>query len=302
MKSNVHPYATLAYAKTLSHIGRPIYVPAWDSYMMVRDVDQNSSDVIGPYPIACLAPGSDLRAGLEQLRYAGLVSVVLVTDGILGPSERELQQAFSYVRPFKTHYLVDSAVGQYRPTAHHRYEIQRAANRGVEIRMVHLPDILDAWTELYDQLIARHRITGAQRFSRTSFETLACCDGLATVAAFLGDAVVAAHLWFQHEGFVWSHLGAANLAGYKNGASYALYDYSIRMFSHQIISLGGAAGLEDATDDGLALFKAGFSNRRHRAYLYGAVLDSKRYDVLCSERGVANGDYFPLYRGVTTPG
>jgi hypothetical protein len=279
-----------------------MYVPAWDSHVIVRDVDENSSDAIGPYPIACLAFGSDLRAGLEQLRQAGLVSVVLVIDGISGPSESELQQAFSHVRPFKTHYLVDSGVGLYRPTEHHRYEIQRAANRGVEIRMVDLPDILDAWTDLYDQLIARHRITGVQRFSRTSFETLAHCDGLATVAAFLDDAVVAAHVWFQHEGFVWSHLGAANLVGYKNGASYALYDYSIRMFSQQIISLGGAAGLEDATDDGLALFKAGFSNRRHRTHLYGAVLDPKRYDVLCSERGVANGDYFPLYRAVTTSG
>jgi hypothetical protein len=300
VKTNIHPYATLAYAKTLTHIGRPMYVRAWDSHIIVRDVDQNSFDAIGPYPIACLAPGSDLRAGLEDLRQAGMISVVLVVDGLWGPPHRELEQAFSSARPYKTHYLVDSAAGQYLPTSHHRYEIRRAANRGIEIQMVYLRDILDEWTELYDHLIARHQITGAQRFSRTSFEALACCDGLVTLAAYLGETVVACHIWFQHEGFVWSHLAATNLAGYRNGASFALYDYSIRMFSRQLINLGGAAGLEDATDDGLALLKAGFSNRKHRTHLYGAVLDLKRYNALCSERGVPVGDYFPLYRVAPT--
>jgi hypothetical protein len=296
----VHPYTTLGYARTLQHVGHPMYVPAWDSHMIVRVVDENSLDATGPYPIAFLALGSDVCEGLRQLRQARMVSVVLVTDGLLGLGEKELRQGFSHVSPFKTHYVVDPTVGPYQATEHHKYEIRRAANRGIAVRVVRLIDVLDDWTDMYDQLIARHQISGAQRFSRTSFEALAHCEGLTAVAAFLGDSLVGCHLWFEYEGFVWSHLAATSEAGYKNGASYALYDYSIRMFSNSVIDLGGAAGLEDAPSDGLALFKAGFSNRRQLTYLCGAVLDAERYSALCNERGAA-GDYFPLYRTARAP-
>jgi len=277
-----------------------MYVPAWGTHVIVRKVDQNTLDAIGTYPIASLARNCDLVLGLEQLRQAGVITVILVSDCLFGPGDIALREAFSYVRPFKTHYLIDPTYGHYLPTEHHRYEIRRAENHGVEVRTVRFFDILDEWTELYEQLISRHQITGTQRFSRASFEALARCDGLTTVAAFLGSTIVACHLWFQHDGIVWSHLAATSRDGYKHGAAFALHDYTIRTFSRELINLGGAAGLDDASDGGLALFKAGFSNRKHQSKLYGAVLDSKRYEALCLEGLSPKGDYFPWYRAPST--
>ncbi len=301
MNVDVHPYATLAYANTLAHLGRPIYVPAWQTYVIARDWNGQETDAIGPYPLTCMAIKSDVGSGLESLRKAGLVSVTLVVDDLAGPPITELQRTFTFARPFKTHYLVDDAAGTYQPSKHHRYEIRRAARLGVEVRVVPMLDILDAWTALYDELISHHRIAGVQRFPRESFEALANCDGLTTVAAFIGQELVSCHLWIQYKRLVWSHLAASNPLGYASSAAYAVYDQSIRNFSGQVIDLGGTASVNDADDDGLTRFKAGFSNRRHNAYLCGAVLDSKSYHALCAKSEVPRSDYFPEYRTRPAP-
>jgi hypothetical protein len=253
-------------------------------------------DAIGPYPITCLAADSDLRLGLEALRSFGLVSVVLVVDGLVGPSIASLQDAFTFHRPFKTHYLVDESTRIYRPSKHHRHEIRRAERAGVEIKIVQLPDILDAWIALYAGLISRHSITGVQRFSRAAFEALARCDGLVAVAAFIGQQLVSCHLWFQYKHLVWSHLAATDDLGYANAAAYAVYDRSIRHFSGCVINLGGGAGNDDLTD-GLTRIKAGFSNHTLTAHLIGSVLDPVAYRNLCNTRQDKSvDDYFPAYR------
>ena len=299
----MHPYATPAYAKTLAHVGRALYVPAWGTCVIARDWHGRAEDAVGPYPISCLASDSDLEMGLEDIRKAGFVSVTLVVDGLLGPPISRLRNTFTVARPFKTHYLVDEAIGAYQPSKHHRHELRRAAQRGVEVRIVPLLDILDAWIGLYDGLVSRHRIAGVQRFPRESFEALANCEGLSAIAAFIGEELVSCHLWFQYKEFAWSHLAATNALGYASGAAYAVYDHSIRNFSGHLINLGGGAGIGDAADDGLARFKAGFSNRTHSAYLLGSVLDPATYQALCIERrGVDAGDYFPAYRAPFSSG
>jgi hypothetical protein len=293
---SIHPYATLEYARTLAHVGRPLWVPAWQTHVIVRDWNSEAKDAMGPYPLTFITPGADLGAGTAFLREAGLVSVTLVLDGSGPPVECELVRTFSPVRPFKTHYLVDTAHAEYAPSAHHRYEIERAARRGVEVREAHLAELMDGWITLYDELIGRHAIRGVQRFSRSSFEDLARCPGLTTVAAFLGDELVACHLWFLHDDLVWSHLAAANSLGYSAGAAYAVYDHSIRAFAPRTINLGGSAGTGGTEGDGLARFKSGFANRTGTSLLCGAILDGPTYDALARTRGSPDTDYFPSYR------
>jgi len=302
LHTSLHPYATLAYAKTLTHVGHPLHVPDWHTYVIARDYEGKAVDAVGPYPITCLAPESDLRSGLDALGNAGCVSVTFVVDNLIGPPISKFQNAFTFVRPFKTHYLVDGVVGTYQPSKHHRYEIRRAAQRGVEVRIVPLLEILDEWTALYDALISHHHIAGAQRFSRTSFEALANCEGFSTVAAFVDRKLVSCHLWVEFQNFVWSHLAASNALGYESGASYAVYDHSIRHFSRRLINLGGAAGIGGTADDGLARFKAGFSNRTQTVYLMGSVLNPELYLTLCAERDTSTSDYFPAYRAPITLG
>ena len=292
----MHPYATLAYANTLAHVGRPLYVSGWQTHVIVRDWKNQVSDVSGPYPITSMGIESDLSSGLEQLREADLVSVTLVVDDLLGPSIKQIARVFTLVRPFKPHYLVDEAAGAYDPSKHHRYEIRRAAKFGVDVQIVPLRDILDAWIALYDELISKRGIGGVPRFPPESFKLLAKCDGLTTVAAFVVGELVSCHLWIRYDRFVWSHLAASSALGYQSGAAYAICDHAIRRFAGHIVDLGGAAGLEETSNNGLARFKAGFANRTHPSYLCGAILDSKRYASLCAESNILTTNYFPAYR------
>jgi hypothetical protein len=265
--------------------------------MLVREWKEGVMDAVGPYPMTCLDAESDLEAGLESLRGMHLVTVVFVVDGLTGPSPSRLSDTFEVARPFKTHYLVDQVGKRYEPSAHHRYEIRRARQRDLDIRILPLYEILDAWTDLYEDLVRRHDIRGMPQFSRDSFARLAECPGLSAVAAFVADELVSCHLWFEFGGNVWSHLAASSANGYARGAAYAVYDASIIHFADRIINLGGIAGDVKGASDGLARFKQGFANGATTAFLIGSVLNRPAYEHICTSLPTSTpADYFPRYR------
>jgi len=297
LTAHVPPYATREYAQTLRHVGQPLFVPPWGTWVIVRDIASGLRDAMGTYPVACLAEDADLEEGLALLRRDGLVSVTLVVDGLRGPPLDSMRSAFGFWRPFKTHYLVDQAADEYRPSRHHQLEVRRAQRRGVTVQEVRLADILDGWVGLYRELTVRHRVGPVQSFPRDSFVALLACEGLTAIGAFLASELVACHLWFEHDGLVRSHLGASNADGYASSAAYAVYDYSLRRCHGKVASLGGAAGANPGGDDGLARFKAGFSNATGTSYVLGSVLDPVAYTQLSSACAMPNADgYFPAYR------
>lgn len=300
LSEEVHPYATHQFAKTLSHIGEPLYVRSWDTYVLARRCAGQFMDAMGGYPRAVLAPHADLSAGVSELRTRGMVSVTLALDCLSGPSPTMLGTAFQRVRAFKTHYVVDTHQLQYEPSRHHRQEIRRAERRGVDVQVLHPLKVFDQWAVLYEELIARHRIPESSRYSESDLLKLAACPGLVAVAAFIQGQLVSCHLWVEHDGCAWSHLAASNDVGYASGAAYAIYDRSIRHFSNRIIDLGSTAGMNDAPTDGLAKFKSGFANKTAVSYLVGSILDERAYTALCEQTGApSNGEYFPAYRAPT---
>lgn len=293
--SRRHPYATQAYADTLRHVGRPFDVPEWETNVIVRPFGEGWSDAMGTYPLCCPGRTADIQGGLRRLEEQGLLSATLVVDGLTGPALPEMTKHFRLHRPYKTHYLVDPAVGGYQPSRHHAQEIRRAARHDLELRSVPFADILSDWTVLYEHLGDRHAVGEVQRFSSNSFEALGRCGGVHAVAAFRDRRLLCCHLWIEHEDIVWSHLAASSPEGYETGAAYLVYDTSLRHFAGRLVNLGGPAGRVDDPADGLARFKSGFSNRTTASYLLGAVLDDAAYGELCADKAEAS-DYFPAYR------
>jgi hypothetical protein len=295
-----HPYATRAYAETLAHVGQPLEVTAWDTHVLVRAWRDDMRDAAGTYPLACLSENSDVDAGLSALRNAGLVSIVLVLDGLRGPTIERLATAFSYVRPWKTHYVIDPAVAPYKPSAHHAYEIRRALRREVTTRVVPLRQVLGEWCSLYGQLSERHQITGAANFSRAAFERLAACEGFVAVAGFGDGKLASCHIYAVEAGYAVSHLAATDAWGYANGAAYLVEDAALRELQGCVVNLGGTAGFSSSESDGLARFKAGFANRTQQAFIAGAVLDDDAYARLTD--GATRADFFPAYRAPVIAG
>lgn len=291
-----HPYARAVYAEALAagEGGRAYEVAPWACAVVARRIDGGGEDACGPYPRAPLPADADLEAGLAQLAAQGLVAAVLVADPLASPPPARLGRAFGLCRPFKTHYLVDHGRGAPALSKHHRYEVRRAQGR-CRIERVRLGDHLADWSALYDGLKARHAVTGPAAFGDAYFQALAAQPDVEAFAAVCEARIVAMALWFEHDGVAVNHLGASNDAGYAAGASYALYAAALdRYAGAAMIDLGGAAGLGDDPDDGLARFKRGFSNAEATAWLCGAVLDPARYAALAEGRPPTA--YFPAYR------
>jgi len=291
-----HPYAGLAYASSLSHIGQPLALPEWGGHVLTRPTpDGDRQDAVGPYPLTLLSPQPDLPAGLERLKAGGLVSVVIVLAAAAAPPAGALSLAFDLVRPFKTHHVHDRRLGPPAYGKHHRYEIRRAHAR-VEAREIALGDHLPDWTGLYGQLIQRHDLTGLHAFPDSHHLALTVLPGLRTFGAFIDGRLASAHLFVTHQGRAISHLAASSAEGYAAGAAYAVNDLALdRLEDCETINFGGGAGAGDDATDGLSRFKAGFANTAESALLCGAVLDPAAYRALGTGR--EDSGFFPAYRG-----
>ncbi len=292
--SRPHLYAAPLYAEALAHVGRAVRVEAWDSFVIARLLPAGGGeDATGAYPMAVFGPDADLEAGLAALADAGLVSLVLVPDPFASPPPDQLAAAFELCRPFKTHYLVETARGV-AFSKHHRDRVRRGQRR-CRVERVALADHLDVWEELYAGLVDRRAIRGAADFTPAYFARLAEAPELVALAAFVEDAPAGMTLWFEHAGIAYNHLTASNATGYANGANFALYGAAIDHFADAaVMNLGGGAGFEDDPEDGLAAFKRGFANAETKALLCGAALDASRYSALAAGRQTA---FFPAYRG-----
>lgn len=291
-----HPYASLTYARSLSHIGQALAVPEWGGHVLVRPTpDGNRHDVVGPYPLTVLAPDPDLSGGLRRLKAEGLVSFVVVLDPASRPLVGAMTASFDLACPFKAHHVHDRRLGPPLYGKHHRYEIKRAYAR-VEAREIALGDHLLEWTRLYDELIARHSLSGAHVFPDAHHLALAAMPAVRAFGAFIDSRLVSAHLFVVHQGRAISHLAASSVEGYAAGAAYAVNDVALaRLNDCETINFGGGAGTGDDAADGLSRFKAGFANTTETAWLCGAVLDHDAYRAL--RAGRQDNGYFPAYRG-----
>ncbi|WP_396593477.1 GNAT family N-acetyltransferase [Brevundimonas sp. R86498] len=291
-----HPYASLAYAQSLDHVGPALAVPEWGGHVLTRAVAGSTSlDAIGPYPLAVLPADADLTGGLECLKATGLLSVVVVLDPLLHPPMEAVTAAFDLARPFKTHHIHDRRLGPPAYAKHHRYEVRRAHMR-VEAREIALAEQLPDWIGLYDQLIARHHLTGVHAFPESHHRALAELPGVRAFGAFIDGRLVSAHLFVTHAGQATSHLAASSSEGYAAGAAYAVNDLALeRLDDCELINFGGGAGAGDDPTDGLSRFKAGFANTRRTVWLCGSVLDPEAYRKLSAGR--EDNGFFPAYRG-----
>ena len=292
----IHPYATQDYAASLGHVGEAFAVPEWDGQVLTRATpERDRRDAMGPYPLTPIAPDADLRAGLDRLAAAELVSIVLVTDDRLRPPLAVLEGAFDFVRPFKSHFLHDRSLGPVAYGKHHRYELRRALAQ-VEASEIALAEHLPAWEALYGELAARRGLAGLHAFPAAHHAVLARLPGLRTFGAFIDGRLVSAHLFVTHGGYAISHLAASAAEGYETGAAYAVNDLAITALDDcQVINFGGGAGLTDDPSDGLVRFKKGFSNRTAPSFLCGKVLDRPAYEMLSA--GFGQAGFFPAYRG-----
>lgn len=291
MRARLPPYADPAYAATACAAGDAVLpVAAWGGAAVVlRQVPETGfRDAAGPYPLLPFDPAWDVAAGLEEIAAAGAISLVLVADPLSPPATMD---RFTHQVAYKRHHLVLG--GEYRPSEHHRREIRRAAARAEAVEIAPAEAEAD-WTRLYGNLAARRGfvLDDAARFAPQALRRF----GLRLFAVRERGAMTAMALWLSLDDRAWYHLGAADDAGRRSGASYLALDLSIRTLLADGIDrlvLGGGLAPIGAPPCGLDRFKAGFGNAMRPSTLLGAVLDARAYAAL---GGGERSGFFPSYR------
>lgn len=294
-------YASGDYAASLADVGTPRRLQHSGGWILKRHVPGFSDwDGVGCYPIFTCTDWSALPRDLEELRDE-LVTLCLVADPFGSPSRDELARAFNHrVTPFKEHFVVDLAVplaDHLRP--HHRRNVRKAL-REVHVERCGLDEAsLREWQSLYEELARRHRIRGTAAFSRRAFELQFEVPGLIALRAKRGGATIGMTLWYRQGDIAYYHLAAYSQAGYAASASYALFWTALQQFAAAGVkwaSLGGTAGLEGHSTDGLGRFKRGWSTGVRTAYFCAAVLQQNRYAEILAATGHPRSEYFPAYR------
>jgi hypothetical protein len=281
---------------SLTEFGEPRGLPRSGGWLLERTIsDYSDRDAIGCYPIFA---ASDWSAVGKDLANIGprLVSVALVADPFGEYLPQDLSASFDRVVAFKEHYVVDFS----KPlliSKHHKYYSRRAAAELIVEAGPSTEVFASEWSELYGCLIRRHQLTGIKAFSRRSFEIQLKVPGMVVFRAMRDGELLGAHLWFQQENVVYSHLAASTEQGYELNCSYAIYSAVIEYFQSKVqwVDLGAGAGAT-ARQDGLSRFKAGWSNSIRPAYFCGRILNPERYDALTRELYPNATNYFPAYR------
>jgi len=294
-------YSHALYCQSLSEFGKPRYLPESGGWILEREIpDSQKRDAMGCYPLFACSNWSRLRLDLENIGNS-LVCVSLVTDPFGEYTPADLKACFpDLAMPFKEHFVVDlSRSSDSIVNTHHRRNVRKAL-REMCVEKCDTPiDFLDDWTSLYGTLIERHNITGMTAFSRASFAGQLRVPGIEVFRAVHGNATVGMLLWYRQANRAYYHLGAYSSIGYQLGASFALFDYSIRYFAeHGLawLNLGSGSGIGGTQEQGLSRFKQGWSTGVRTVYFCGRILDRQSYREISEVRGQAQTRYFPAYR------
>lgn len=293
-------YSAEEYARSLVHIGEPVQLPRSGGWVLVRKLPGRSLyDAVGCYPVFSCRHWEAISEDLQELS-SDIICLSVVTDSANDVSPAVLMRSFPDVcYRYKDHYFADLTRPLNTFVSHHHRRNARQALKSLRIERLEVPaNHLSSWVDMYDALVHRHRIVGAAAFSRESFDHQLRVPGLRAYAAFVGDEIVGMILWMVDDQTAYYHLAAYSDAGYKQKASFGLFDYCLTAFSEEGIhraALGGGAGTF-ASSDGLTRFKQGWSNETRPTYFCGRIVDHDRYAQLVAQSGTETDSYFPAYR------
>jgi len=294
-------YGDSAYAESLSEFGQPRHLELSNGWLLERTIPGfTGRDAMGCYPLFVCSDWSRLREDLENVR-GDLICVSLIADPLGEYDETHLRECFpDVVVPFKEHFLVDlSQPSDTFIDPHHRRNARRALGELQVEKCASAADHLDDWLALYEQLIERHSITGFRAFSRECFAKQLAVPGLVAFRAVKADVTVGMLLWYSQGNRAYYHLGAFSRLGYELGASFALFDQSLKYFAEhdfQWLNLGAEAGVRTNEKSGLNRFKRGWSTGTRIAYLCGRIFQREKYLELIEAHNVPATKYFPAYR------
>ena len=293
-------YAGEEYARSLTQIGEALPLTKSGGWILTRGLNgERDRDATGCYPLFSCKEWSRLDDDLQNLPN-DIVAVSLVADPAADVTMASLEKAFPDVcYHYKDHFFADLTRPLTSFVSEHHQRNAKRSSKTLRIEMLANPvEYLSNWIGFYDQLIARHQITGQAAFSSFSFEKQLQVPGIRAFAAWKGEEMVGMILWMVTAETAYYHLASYSDLGYETKASFALFWHCLEVFAAEGISraaFGGGAGTVKSSE-GLNRFKAGWSCEVRPAFLCGRILNRPRYLEIVTRSGQNASSYFPAYR------
>jgi hypothetical protein len=298
-KAPLAGYAHPDYVASLAGFGTPRRLPRSNGWILERQIPGTPyKDAIGPYPLFSCRNWSQLKRDLDEIG-AELVSLMLVPAPFDQYSQAMLEEAFTVVKPFKSHYVTDLTVPVDKIVKKsHRDTVARAVKK-VQVSHCAKPlTRLAEWVGLFEVLTKRHAITGIRAFSSDAFARQLATPGMVMFEAKAGGETVGLDLWYKQGDVAYGHLVAFSERGHQLRASYASKWSMLNYFVGKVrwVDLGGGAGVGTNGADGLTTYKEGWSTGTVPVYLCGRIFDQAVYNSLTEAAGATGSAYFPAYR------
>lgn len=284
------------YARSLACYGVPRELPLSGGWLIERAIPKTCfHDAMGPYPLFACRDWRMLERDLAALE--GLVAATLVADPFGAHDPGLLRACFPDVmQPYKQHFVTDLARDPEEFIASHHRRNARKALALLTVEHCDQPALhAGAWLRLYRCLVERHGIAGLADFPDESLRLQLEVPGLEMLRAAHGGETVGIVLWMVSGGVAYYHLGAYSDAGYRLGASFAIFRTAIDRFATRglrWLNLGGGPGV--GGEGGLVRFKRGWSTGVRTAWFCGRVLDRDAFRSLAGDFPAAG--FFPPYR------
>ena len=231
------------------------------------------------------------------------VTFSMVTDPFASLKVEFLRSFFDVVVPFKKHYIAELSQPIEKLVSKSHQETVRRALKKVEVSLcADPPALLSEWSGFYRNLALRHGITGIRAFSEAAFARQLAIPGLVAFEAreIETGKIVGMDLWYMQRDVAYGHLAAFSDRGYELRASYATKWHVLHYFMNKVsyLNLGAAAGAsaEVSANDGLAMFKRGWSSDTRINYFCGKVLEPAVYAKLVRDGNAEAFSFFPAYR------
>jgi hypothetical protein len=281
--------------------------------LLIRGIPGGGLDATSPYGYpGPVGVGSDdpaflriaLKAGLEALRDAGLVSAFIRLHPLLNPAPPDGVGTLVVHGDVVIVDLTLSSEELWAQTRHnHRRDISRAIRQGYAAHMDDEWRHLASFKRLYRQTMERRSAREFYFFEDAYFDGLrdALGERLHLCVVEKAGAVAAAGLYAETDGIVQYHLSGTAEA-FQDVRPMKLMMHFVRSWAKDrgnvVLNLGGGVG---GADDSLLQFKIGFSPLRRSFATLRQVIDEREYTRLVAARDprldpdVRTG-YFPQYR------
>ena len=293
-------YLSPGFAQSYRPFGEIVTAPQSGLGFVKRPLPGGAFDLTGPYPYAMSANWAGLREDRAALRADGAVSVVFVADPFAADQVRAAAAGWALCRKFKTHYVVDLQRDWRRERPK---EMRRVTRRALEAQAPHVADTpgrhAAALWALYQTTVDRFDLRGLARLCPETVARQLALPGALLVIAEDAAGLTGAQLNFHHGGTACMHLQFLSARAAARRTSYALIYATLEELERRgcrFANLGGAAGLDDDPDDGLAQYKRRWASTERVAHLCGEVLDPAAHAALCAAAGDPRTGFFPAYR------